>query len=204
MVAQRGQTVMGRVAEAVKVRGHGSSRLGLQLTGITLADGTQTSVQSQLVNRSGGSNVGNQVGTVATTTAMGAAIGAAADWGRGAAIGAGAGAAVGIVGALLTPGKPTVVYPEQLLTFQMNTPVTVDLTRSSAAYRYVSPDEYDRPQPQIQIQRRPAPAPYYGAPYGYAGGYYGGYYPYYPYSSWWGPSFGFGISIRGGGYRRWR
>ncbi|MCU1238899.1 MAG: hypothetical protein JWP63_6866 [Candidatus Solibacter sp.] len=200
VVAARGQTVMGRVAEAVRVRGHGNSRLALQLTAITLADGTQVSVQSQLVNRTGGSNLGTQVGTVATTTAIGAAVGAAADWGRGAAIGAGAGAAAGVIGALLTPGKPTVVYPEQLLTFRVDTPVTVDLTRASTAFRYVSPDEYDRPMQQMAVQRRPAPAPYYAAPYPY---YYGG--PgYYPYSSWWGPSFGFGVVIRGGGYRRWR
>src|SRR5450759_4577347 len=89
VVAQRGQTVMGRVAEAMKAgRAQGTSRLALQLTGFTLADGTQANVQSQLVNRNGQTSVGRDVATVATTTALGAAIGAAADWGRGAAIGA--------------------------------------------------------------------------------------------------------------------
>ena len=113
VVAQRGQTVMGRVAEAVKAgRAQGTSRLGLELTGITLADGLQANVRSQMVSRHGQSDVGRDVGTVATTTAVGAAIGAAADWGRGAAIGAGAGAAAGLVGVLLTRGHPTIVYPE--------------------------------------------------------------------------------------------
>src|SRR5450759_5003802 len=85
VVAQRGQTVMGRVAEAMKAgRAQGTSRLALQLTGFTLADGTQANVQSQLVNRNGQTSVGRDVATVATTTALGAAIGAAADWGRGA------------------------------------------------------------------------------------------------------------------------
>src|ERR1039457_116394 len=110
VVAQRGQTVMGRVAEAVKAgRVSGTSHLALQLTGLTLADGTQANIQSQMVNRNGPTSVGNDVGAVAATTAVGAGVGAAADWGRGAAIGAGAGAVVGIAGVLLTRGKPTMV-----------------------------------------------------------------------------------------------
>ena len=208
VVAQRGQTVLGRVAEAVKAgRVSGTSRLGLQLTGLTLADGTQANMQSQLVERRGSTSVGNDVGAVATTTAVGAAVGAAADWGRGAAIGAGAGAAAGLVGVLLTRGHPTVVYPETLLTFRIQTAVRVDLTRASAAFRYVGPDEYDHPV-QTTVVRRSPPSYYGGAPYGY-GPYYGGpgYYPYPYYSPFWGPSFGFGVVVRGGGfggYRRWR
>ena len=47
VVAQRGQNVMGRVAEATKAgRAQGVSRLALQLTGVTLADGSQVNVQS--------------------------------------------------------------------------------------------------------------------------------------------------------------
>src|ERR1035437_8557794 len=69
VVAQRGQTVMGRVAEALKAgRAQGTSRLALQLIGLTLADGTQANVQSQLVNRNGQTSVGRDVATVATTT----------------------------------------------------------------------------------------------------------------------------------------
>jgi hypothetical protein len=204
VVAQRGQTVVGRVAEAVKVRGHGTSRLALQLTGLTLADGNQVNVQSQLVNRRGPSNVGNQVGTVAATTATGAAIGAAAAWGTGAAIGAGAGAAAGVIGALLTPGRPTIVFPESLLTFRLDTAVTVDLTRTAGAFRYVSPDEFDRPVQTMVRRPVPVATPYYGG-----GPFYGGPgYPFYPYASWWGPSFGFGVVVRPGfvygGFRRWR
>src|ERR1035437_9425615 len=211
VVAQRGQTVMGRVAEALKAgRAQGTSRLALQLTGLTLADGTQANVQSQLVSRNGQTSVGRDVATVATTTAVGAAIGAAADWGRGAAIGAGAGAIAGIIGVLLTRGHPTVVYPETLLTFRVETPVNVDLTRAPQAFRYVGPEEYDRPV-QTTVARRP-PAPRYYSPYSdyYSGypSYYGygygypGYYGYYPYG--YGPSFGIGIGIRGGGWGRRR
>jgi len=203
VVAQRGQSVMGRVAEAVKAgRVSGTSRLALQLTGLTLADGTQAGMQSQLVNRNGETSVGRDVGAVATTTAVGAGIGAAADWGRGAAIGAGAGATAGIIGVLLTRGHPTVVYPETVLTFRIDSPVNIDLTRAPQAFRYVGPDEYDRPDRPVQTTVSRRPAPYY-TPYPY---YYGGYpYPYsygygygYPYA--YGPTFGIGIGIYGGGY----
>jgi hypothetical protein len=211
VVAQPGQTVLGRVAEAKKA-GHveGTSRLGLQLTALTLADGAQANVQSQMVQRSGQSNVGNAVGGVAATTGVGAAVGAAVGWGTGAAIGAGAGAAVGVVGVLLTRGRPTVVYPETLVTFRVDTPVNVDLTHAPQAFRYVGPDEYDRPVQTTVMRRQPGPGPYGPGPYGpgpypYA---YPGFYPYgYGYPLVFGPTFGVGIGIRGGGWgwgRRWR
>src|SRR5271165_6680244 len=53
VVAQRGQMVYGRVAEAVKAKAGNSSRLGLELTSLTLADGTQVPIRSQLVARQG-------------------------------------------------------------------------------------------------------------------------------------------------------
>jgi hypothetical protein len=212
VVAQSGQHAVGRVVEAKKAgRVEGTSRLALQLTGLTLVDGTQANIQTQMVQRNGQTSVGNDVGAVAGTTAMGAAVGAAAEWGRGAAIGAGAGAAAGVVGVLLTRGRPTVVYPETLLTFRTETPVNVDLTRAPQAFRYVGPDEFDRPV-QTTVARRPMGpggpggpgGPYYG-PYPYA--YPGYYYPYgygYPYA--YGPGLGVGVVIRGGGwgYRRYR
>src|ERR1051326_7105907 len=103
VIAQRGQSVYGRVAEAEKAHVDKPSRLKLELTGLTLADGTQVQMQSQLLTRQGGSTPGAvQAGTGAGTTAVGAAIGGAAAWGTGAAIGAGAGAAAGIIGVLVT------------------------------------------------------------------------------------------------------
>jgi hypothetical protein len=203
VVANRNQSVMGRVAEARKAgRVEGTSRLGLQITGLTLADGTQANVQSSLVNRNGSTSVGNDVATVGTTTAVGAAIGAAADWGRGAAIGAGAGAAAGLVGVLLSRGRPTVVYPETVLTFRIDTPVAVNTARAPYAFRYVGPEDYNHPVESRVMQPRPGPGPgpgpYYGGPYAYP-------YPYpyyYGYPGYWGPSFG--VVIRGGGWRRFR
>src|SRR5579864_862918 len=99
VVADRGQTVAGRVAEVHKA-GHGerTSHLGIELTELTLIDGQQAPLHSQLIDRRTNTPVGRDVATIATTTVLGAAIGGAADWGRGAAIGAVAGAMAGAIG----------------------------------------------------------------------------------------------------------
>jgi hypothetical protein len=204
VVAQRGQTVLGRVAEVQKSKSGHDSRLGLELTGLTLADGTQATVHSQLVARQGTTTPkGQEVGTVATTTAVGTSVGAAAAWGTGAAAGAGAGAAAGIVGVLLTHNHPTVVYPETALTFRIETPVTINTTHAPQAFRYVDPNEYDRPVETRAVRPRPTCGYGYGcAPGSY---YYGpGYYPYYSYP-YWGPYYGlgFGFGFGRGWGRRW-
>jgi len=212
VVAQRGELVYGRVAEAQKAHSGNSSRLGLELTSITLADGTQVPVRSQLVARQGGTTPpGVQAGTVAATTVVGTAVGAAADYGRpaGAAIGAGAGAAAGIIGVLLTRNHPTVVYPETALTFRIEEPVTVETARAPQAFRYVGPEDYNRPPVQTTMGPRPGPAPgyYYGPGYGPGPGYPYAYpyaYPYYYGPSLylgWGPGYYYGYG-RGFG-RRW-
>ncbi len=179
VVAQRGQPVSGRVTEAQKAgRVEGTSKLGVELTSLTMVDGQQMPIQSQMITRNGNTSVGRDVGAVAGTTALGAAIGAGADWGRGAAIGAGAGAAAGIIGVLLTRGHPTVIYPETALTFRINSAVTVATDRAPQAFRYVDTRDYgnpgyaQRPAPRLAGPVGPAPLPYYYGP---------AYYPYYPY-----------------------
>jgi hypothetical protein len=212
VVAQRGQTVYGRVAEVQKQHSDRPSRLGLELTGLTLADGNQASIHSQLVARQGGSTPGGiQAGTVATTTAVGAGIGGAVGWGTGAAIGAGAGAAAGIIGVLLTRNHPTVIYPETALTFNITSALAISTARSPHAFRYVGPEDYSGPNQELALRPRPPACAGYGcapppAYYGYGPGYYGpGYYPYF-----WGPSVGFvfgsgpGYYWGRGYYRRWR
>jgi hypothetical protein len=190
VVAEPGQTIAGRVVDAQKAgRIEGTSRLQVQLTELTLVDGQQIPIQSQLISRKGPTSVGQDAGVIAGTTALGAAIGAAAGWGTGAAIGAGAGAAAGTIGVLLTRGHPSVIAPEQVLTFRIEAPVTIATDRAPQAFRYVQPNEYDRPvynQPAPQAQYAPpalAPVftPYYSYGYPY-------YYPYY-----YGPSFSFFI-----------
>jgi hypothetical protein len=206
VVAQRGQPASGRVTEAQKAgRVEGTSKLGLELTSLTLVDGQQLSVQSQMITRNGTTSVGRDVGAVAGTTALGAAVGAAADLGRGAAIGAGAGAAVGLIGVLLTRGRPTIIYPESTLTFRMAAAATVQTDHAPQAFRYVSQRDYgnagyaQRPGPAMAGGPGPGygvpgyggPNPGYGGPnsgYGYPPAaaplpysYGPAYYPYYPY-----------------------
>jgi hypothetical protein len=186
VVAQRGQTIGARVSEAQKAgRVQGTSRLGLQLTDLTLVDGQVMPIQTSMVNRNGSTSVGRDAAGIAVGTGLGAAIGAGADRGTGAAIGAGAGAAAGIIGVLLTRGNPTVVYPESVLTFRLDAPVEIATDHAPQAFRYADQQDYDRggpgPQPRMAGGAPPpygrpygAPYPYYPAPYPYAYGY--GYY----------------------------
>jgi hypothetical protein len=215
IVADRGQTVAGRVAEVDKGgRIKGTSRLGIELTELSLVDGQQMTIHSQLISHTAPGAVGRDAAAVGTTTAIGAIIGAAAGWGQGAAIGAGAGAAAGLAGVFMTKGYPTLIYPESVLTFRIEAPITVNTTRAPYAFRPVEPGDYSqpsdqpRPQPSLQTRRPGPPNPYYG-PY-YAGVYdpfwygpaYGWGYPRYGYG--YGPSVGFGVVIRGGGHGGYR
>jgi len=207
VVAGPGQVVAGRVSEAQKAgHGQGNSSLGLQLTSLTLVDGQQVAIQSGLVTGNGPGRGGRDAATLAATTATGAAIGAAVGWGVGAAIGAGAGLTAGVIGVLATRGAPTVVYPEQEMTFALAAPLTISTEQAPLAFRWIDPNDYSvpyqgqgpqgPPQPQgyaaapVYNYGYPAVAPYYAPYYGY--GYGWGYgYPYY-----W-PSIGF---YYGGGY----
>jgi len=205
VVAPRNSTVYGHVEEVQKQSSSRPSRLGLQLTSITLADGTQVPIQSLMVTQTGTHTPGGvQAGTVAATTGVGAVIGGAVGWGTGAAIGAGAGAVAGIAGVLLTRNHPTVLYPETQLTFSVTSPVKISTVNNPQAFRFVGPGDTQN----AQLQPRPAPRPGYYGPryYGYAPAPYP--YPYVyapaPYPYWgWGPGFGVVIG-RGWGWGRWR
>jgi len=212
VVAQRGQTIYGHVTEAKKAgRVEGTSRLGVQLTELTLVDGQQTPIQSQMISRNGNTSVGRDVGAIAGTTALGAAVGAAAGWGRGAAIGAGAGAVVGTLGVLLTRGQPTILYPETVLTFRIEQPVTVATDHAPDAFRYVDPSDYNGP-PSFAMRSPYGGGPGGPAPYGYAAAPYSPYgyaapYPYYysPFGFYFGPRAYYGGIYAGRGYYRgWR
>ena len=198
VIARRGELVTGVVSEAQKAgRVQGTSRLGLELTEIQLADGRQVQVRSRLMQRRGDTSYGRDAAAIGTTTAVGAAIGAGVNGGVGAGVGAAAGFVASTIGVMLTRGRPTVVYPETPLTFALDTPVNVD---GADAFQPASQQDYN---PSLQ-QRPPAPR------YGYApppGPYYGGlyaapYYPY-PYPYFYGPSIYFGYGFGHRGFRRW-
>jgi hypothetical protein len=181
VVARKGSTVVGRVSEVKKSHSDSNSRLGLQLTSLSLVDGEQITVQSQVVDRSGTTTPGGQqAATIGATTAVGAGIGAVAGGGLGAAIGAGVGLAAGGIGVMTTRGRPTEVYPETMVTFKLDGPVAISTAQSAAAFHYATQEDYGMTQTRIaQGPPRPMGAGYAASPYGPA---YGAYpYPYYPY-----------------------
>jgi hypothetical protein len=182
VVARRGQTIVGNVKDVRKAgRVKGTSELGVELTDITIVDGRQLPILTELWKGSGGTSHGQDAATIVTTTGVGAAIGAAADWGRGAAIGAGAGAAAGIAAVLLTRGRPTIVPPETQLSFRLVDPVKIDTTESQQAFLPVNQEDYEGGRRGYRGGPRVAggyPGPY---PYAYPYGYYGPYYYPYPY-----------------------
>jgi len=208
VVVKRGQTLGGRVEEAVKAgRVKGVSRLSIQLTSMTAADGQQVPIQTALTSFKGNTSNGRDAGAIATTTAVGAGIGAVADWGPGAAIGAGAGLIAGTVGVLVTRGRPTIIPPEAQLTFRLAKPVTISTENAPQAFTSVNAPGNEH----ASLQGRPPAPTGCGGPYGCPPPppyYYGpAFYPYY-----WGPGFGFyfgpgfyfgrGFYGRGFGYRR--
>lgn len=179
VVARRGQTVLGRVVIAQKAgRIKGVSQLGVELSQLVLVDGQQMPIRTQLMQTSGGTSQGRDAQAVGTATGVGAIIGAAAHGGEGAGIGAAAGAGAGLAGVLLTRGRPTVIPPETLLTFQLEFPVTFTTQRSSPAFRPVNQEDYDGGRNlhrrsdyfAVPPERHPTLYPYGYYPWGYYSG----------------------------------
>ncbi len=196
VVARRGQAETGTVAVAKKAgHGSGTSQLGVQLGELTLVDGQQVPLQTQMLQTTAGTSHGRDAATVGTTTGVGAAIGAIAEGGTGAAIGAGVGAAAGLIAVVTTRGKPTIIPAETVLSFRLQAPVTISTERSQFAFLPVTQEDYNSRAPSARAQHMAAPGGpgypsplYYGYPYGYP------YYPY-PYAFYPGP---FAIGIYGG------
>jgi hypothetical protein len=195
VVARRGQSVIGRVSVSQKAgRGKDVAQLGVELSDLTLVDGQQLPVNTQLVQNTGRpTSNGRDAATIGATTIIGAAIGAAAGGGTGAAIGAGVGATAGATGVVLgSHGSPAVIAPEALLTFRLEAPLEVSTERSELAFRPVTQGDYDRPDrdqdaygrrnvrggpgggPGYPVAAYPS-SPYYYDYYGYPYGW--GYYP---------------------------
>ena len=163
VVARRGQEETGRVSMAQKA-GHGnnnSSQLGVQLSELTLVDGQQLPLQTQLIQTSAGSSNGRNAAIIGTTTGVGAAIGAAAGGGSGAAAGAIVGGAVGIIGAFSTHGRPTVIAPESVLSFRLQAPLTISTEKGQLAFQPVTQEDYDSRAPYSRPQHFAPGAPGY-------------------------------------------
>jgi len=210
VVARRGQTIVGQVVTAQKAgRVQGVSQLAVALTEFVAVDGMQTPIRTELAQSSAGTSRERDAAGIAATTGIGAVIGAAAGRGEGAAIGAGVGALAGIAGVLSTRGRATELYPETLLTFRLQEPVTISTLQSQQAFRPVNQADYnnraaDRPRvapqnfPPVEAYPPAPPYYYYYPPYYYP---YYGYYGYYGFGPaiYWGPS----VIIGGRGYY-WR
>ena len=170
VVAQRGQATYGRVAQADKVKG--DSHLGVELTGITLADGEQASVHSVLISRQGGMTPpGQQPGSIA-----------------------------GAGGVLTTHSHSSILYPETAVTFQIQNPLIIATGNAPQAFRFAGPDDYARPATQV-TQRVTVQRPGYGSYYGYSPYYYGYPYYWGPSLYLGGFGWGGGFRF-GGGFRR--
>jgi hypothetical protein len=208
VVARRGQTVIGRVDVAQKAReGKGISRLGLEITELTLVDGEQISVSTQMQQAAPAPEVPGSternVATVGTTTVLGTIVGAAIGGGQGAAIGAGLGATTGMAAVVYTRGRPTVVAPETLLSFRLAAPVEISTERGAVAFQPVTQSDYKDQDAYANLPRRHIPAyppPYYY--YGYCGPWGWSCYP----GPYFGPYVGWGVwaGPRFGGFRRFR
>ena len=97
-------------------------------------------------------------------------IGGVAAGGTGAAVGAGIGAIAGL-GVISTHGKPTVIPPETLLTFQLQGPLTISTAKSQLAFRPVTQADYNgslatnrRQRSNVRDEGYPPPPP---GTYGY-------------------------------------
>ena len=207
VVARRGQTVIGRVDVAQKASdANGVSKLGLEIAELTLVDGEQIPISTEMQQtapspRSGypGSTERN-VATVATTTAIGTIVGAAVGRGAGAAIGAGLGATAGIAAIMYTRGRPTTVAPETLLTFRLSAPLEISTEKGAVAFQpvtqadYKDQDDYSNaPRLRSRASDYPRPYYYYGCgPWGW------GCYP----GPYFGPYIGWGVGVWGPGYGR--
>jgi hypothetical protein len=181
VVARRGQTVTGTVVNAERAgRVKGVSKLGLSLIQLTLVDGQLVDVKTSLIKATGGTSNGRDALGVVGTTGFGAAVGAAAAGGPGAAIGAGAGFVAGVTGVLLTRGRPTIIPPESLLTFRVETPLTISTVHGQVAFQPVTSQDYGTSnqtrRPRRYVGPYPPPPYAYAYPYGYPYGY-PGYYP---------------------------
>jgi hypothetical protein len=125
VIVPTGADIEGRVAE-LKTSGHftGQSQIALELTSVSV-NGRRYSITTDQFSREGSSRGKNTAAKVGGGAAVGAILGGIIGGGKGAAIGAtvGAGAGTGVQAA--TKGQQIHIQPEQLLSFRLQSPLTV-------------------------------------------------------------------------------
>ena len=173
----KGATVHGVVTE-VKKPGElgGSAELALRLTSLDLG-GQNYPLDSDQFKVKGPSKTGQTVGNAVGGGILGTIIGCAVGRGLGCAVGAGAGVAAGLGASAASSGPQVWIPAEALVTFHLNTPLTVNPVGAQEAARLGQGLYQGGPN----LYRR-GPYPYYGAqyagayPYGYGPVYYRPYY----------------------------
>jgi hypothetical protein len=178
----RGAIVHGVVTES-KNAGElkGSPELALRLTSLDLG-GKNYPLDSDEFRVKGPGKGAHTAGNIIGGALIGAIIGGAAGGGGGAAIGAAAGGTVGTAASAAMPGPNAWIPAEALVTFHINTPLTVDPVSQQEAARLAQglypggPNLYRRPYPYYGRPYGPSvyayPPPVYYRPYYMAGGYY--------------------------------
>jgi hypothetical protein len=184
----KGATVHGVVTEAKKAGDLGGSpELALKLTSLDLG-GQSYPLDSDQFKVKGPNKAGQTVGSAVGGGILGTIIGCAVGRGVGCAVGAGAGVAAGTAASAASPGPQVWIPAEALVTFHLNTPLTVTPVSAQEAARLA------------QGLYQGGPNLYRRGPYPYGGAYYAGAYPY-PYA--YGPVYYRPYYIVGGSYY-WR
>jgi hypothetical protein len=157
----RGAMVHGIVTET-KSAGElkGSPELALRLTSLDLG-GRSYPLESDEFRVKGPGKGARTATNIIGGSVLGAIIGGAAGGGGGAAIGAVAGGTVGTAASAASHGPNAWIPAEALVTFHLNTPLTVDPVSQEEAMRLSQGLNPGGPS----LYRR-GPGPYYGRPYG--------------------------------------
>lgn len=126
IIADKGSRVRGRVADSRKAgRVDGVSSIALTVTEINTTDGQTVPIRTSNWEKQGAKSVGTDAAKIGAGAALGAIIGALAGGGKGAAIGAASGGAAGTGVVLATRGKPTVLPVESVISFRVDSPVSI-------------------------------------------------------------------------------
>jgi hypothetical protein len=165
----KGATIHGVVTDVKKVGAGdlgGSSQLAIKLVSLDLG-GQSYPLDTDQFKVKAPSKTGQTVGSAVSGGILGTIIGCAVGRGFGCAVGAGAGVAAGTAASAASSGPQAWIPAEALVTFHLNTPLTVNPVSQQEASRLA------------QGLYQGGPNLYRRGPYGYYGAQYaGGPYPY--------------------------
>ncbi len=126
VAAERGAKVEGRITRAEgSSRIRGLARLSVVLTALNASGGQHLSLNSYPVEVEGQNIVGLQSVKKGASTTVGAVVGAVAGRTPGSALGSLVDGVIGTSGAILTGGKPAVLWTQEPVSFRLREPVSI-------------------------------------------------------------------------------